>query len=77
MKPIHSVRDPVHIFGFGEIIPALCRTSRGKNTGKIVVSHWGQENVQLSIKPAMRRLRLVPNASHLTVGSLKVPAGAS
>ena len=40
VKPIHPVRDPVHIFGSGEIIPALSRTSRGKHTGKIVVSHW-------------------------------------
>ena len=66
VKPIH----PVRIFRFDEVIAALSHIRRGQHIGKIIVSHWGQDDVQLPIKPAIRRLRLVPNASYLIVGGL-------
>lgn len=66
VKPIH----PVRTFGFDEVIAALSHIRRGQHIGKIVVSHWGQNDVQIPIKPAMRRLRLLPNASYLIVGGL-------
>ena len=66
VKPIH----PVRTFGFEEVVAALSHIRRGQHIGKIVVSHWGQSDVQLPIKPAMRRLKLLPKASYLIVGGL-------
>ena len=66
VKPIH----PVRTFGFDEVVEALSHIRRGQHIGKIVISRRGQNDVQLPIKPAMRRLRLLLNASYLIVGGL-------
>lgn len=66
VKSIH----PIRTFGFDEVVTALSHIRRGQHIGKIVVSHWGQNDVQLPIKPAIRRLRLLPNASYLIAGGL-------
>lgn len=66
VKPIH----PVHTFGFNEVVAALSHIRRGQHIGKIVISHLGQNDVQLPIKPAVRRLRLLANASYLIVGGV-------
>lgn len=52
MKRIH----PIPIFDFDGVIAALSPIRRGQHTGKIIVSHCGQNDVQFPMKPAMGRL---------------------
>ena len=66
VKPIH----PVHTFGFNEVSAALSHIRHGQHIGKIVISDLGQGDVQLPIKPAVRRLMLLAKASYLIVGGL-------
>ncbi|KAK4113196.1 hypothetical protein N656DRAFT_730717 [Canariomyces notabilis] len=70
--PIH----PVTTYGFDKVIDALSYIRRGQHIGKIVVSS-GEQDVQLPIRPAVRKLRLQPEgASYLIVGGLKGLCGS-
>lgn len=72
VRPIH----PILVFGFEEVVEALSHIRRGNHIGKIVVSHYGQDDIQLHIKPAMRQLSLQSSASYLIVGGLKGICGS-
>lgn len=71
LKPIH----PITTFGFEDIIPALAYIRSGKHLGKIVISSAEKEDVQVSIRPAIRKLQLQPDVSYLIVGGLKGACG--
>ncbi|KAK9370761.1 hypothetical protein V1509DRAFT_607836 [Lipomyces kononenkoae] len=51
--PIH----PITTYSFDNVIPALSYMCRGQHIGKIVISS-GKEDVQLPIRPAVRKLQL-------------------
>lgn len=70
--PIH----PITTYGFDQVIPALSYMRRGKHIGKIVIYSGEKEDVQLPIKPAVRKLQLDPNAAYLIVGGLKGLCGS-
>lgn len=71
LKPI----TPMTTFGFDNVIAALAYIRSGKHYGKIVISNAEKADVQLPIRPALRTLRLQPNASYLIVGGLKGACG--
>lgn len=64
--PIH----PISRYGFDQVIPALSYIRRGQHIGKVVVSS-GEDDPQLPIRPAVRKLQLNPDASYVIVGGLK------
>ena len=49
---------------------------RGQHIGKIVISSGTESDVQLPVRPAIRKLQLQPNASYLIVGGLKGLCGS-
>lgn len=49
---------------------------RGQHIGKLVISSGIESDVQLPVRPAIRRLQLQPNASYLIVGGLKGLCGS-
>ncbi|KAL9121206.1 MAG: hypothetical protein Q9187_002242 [Circinaria calcarea] len=67
IKPIH----PVTIFGFDDIPSALAYIRSGRHIGKVVISNRDKTDVQIPIRPAMRKLALRSDASYLIVGGLK------
>ncbi|KAI0114052.1 hypothetical protein GGR51DRAFT_546724 [Nemania sp. FL0031] len=73
IKPIH----PISTFGFDKISDALSHIRSGRHIGKIVVSAGDSrlEDVQISIRPAIRKLRLNPDVSYLVVGGLRGACG--
>ncbi|KAI0972015.1 hypothetical protein F4678DRAFT_460844 [Xylaria arbuscula] len=73
IKPVH----PITIFGFDKVVDALSYIRSGRHLGKIVVSSGdnGREDVQVPIRPAIRRLRLDPDVSYLVVGGLRGACG--
>jgi len=71
LKPIH----PITTFGFENIIPALTYIRSGKHLGKIVIFSAEKEDVRVTIRPAIRKLRLQPDVFYLIVGGLKGACG--
>ncbi|KAI0854612.1 hypothetical protein F4860DRAFT_522968 [Xylaria cubensis] len=73
IKPI----NPITIFGFDNVAGALSLIRSGRHIGKIVISNCnsGQNDVQLPIRPAARKLRLRPDVSYLIVGGLRGACG--
>jgi len=69
--PIH----PVTTYGFDKVIPALSYMRRGQHIGKIVISS-GEDDVQLPIRPAVKKLELDSEAAYLIVGGLKGLCGS-
>jgi len=49
---------------------------RGQHIGKIVISSGTESDVQLLVRPAIRKLQLQPSASYLIVGGLKDLCGS-
>lgn len=72
IKPIH----PIKTYSFDQVIAALTHMKRGQHIGKIVISSYGQKDVQTLIKPAVRKLRLRPDTTYLIVGGLKGLCGS-
>ena len=72
VKPIH----PISTYGFDEVIPALSYIRRGQHIGKIVISSGDKQDIDLPIRPAIRKLQLQPDASYLIVGGLKGLCGS-
>jgi NADPH:quinone reductase-like Zn-dependent oxidoreductase len=66
IKPI----QPITTFGFDDIPSALAYIRSGRHIGKVVISS-GDNDVQVPIRPAVRKLALRPDASYLIVGGLK------
>ena len=58
------------------MISALSYMRRGQHIGKIVISSGDREDVQLPIRPAIRKLQLHSDASYLIVGGLKGLCGS-
>ncbi|KAI1366743.1 KR domain-containing protein [Xylaria arbuscula] len=73
IKPI----NPITIFGFDNIAGALSLIRSGRHIGKIVISNFksGQNDVQLPIRPAARKLRLRPDVCYLIVGGVRGACG--
>lgn len=71
IKPI----DPITTFGFDDVVAALAYIRSGKHMGKIVISNGIKDDVEMPIRPAIRRLQLQPDASYLIVGGLKGACG--
>lgn len=69
--PVH----PITTYSFDSVIPALSYMRRGQHIGKIVISSE-KEDVQLPIRPAVRKLQLQSDASYLIVGGLKGLCGS-
>ncbi|KAI9688389.1 MAG: Type I Iterative PKS [Bathelium mastoideum] len=67
ISPIH----PITTFGFDDITSALAYIRSGRHVGKVVISNGPKSDVQVSIRPAMRKLVLRSDASYLVVGGLK------
>ena len=67
---------PITTFGFDQVIDALSFMRSGKHIGKIVISNQDKGDVQVPIRPAIRKLRLDPEASYLIVGGLKGLCGS-
>ena len=68
--------NPITIYGFDEVIPALSYMRRGQHIGKIVISCGDKEDVQLPIRPAIRKFRLQSDVFYLIVGGLKGLCGS-
>ncbi|KAJ4293054.1 hypothetical protein N0V88_005718 [Collariella sp. IMI 366227] len=66
VKPIY----PITSFGFDDIPSALAHIRSGRHMGKVIISS-GVEDVQVPIRPAVRKLALRSDASYLIVGGLK------
>jgi hypothetical protein len=49
---------------------------RGQHIGKIVISNDEQKDVQVPVKPVMRKLRLRSDVTYLIVGGLKGLCGS-
>lgn len=71
LKPIHSITT----FEFEDIISALAYIRSGKHLGKIVIFSAEKEDVRVTIRPAIRKLRLQSDVSYLIVGGLKGACG--
>lgn len=68
---------PITVYPFDKVIDALTLIRRGQHIGKIVISNGTAEvDPQLSIRPAIRKLQLRPDASYLIVGGLKGLCGS-
>lgn len=66
VKPI----QPITTFGFDDIPSALAYIRSGRHIGKVIISS-GDEDVQVPIRPAVRKLALRADASYLIVGGLR------
>ncbi|KAI1375608.1 hypothetical protein F4677DRAFT_112302 [Hypoxylon crocopeplum] len=71
IKAIH----PIIPYGFDNVPAALAYIRRGQHIGKIVITNYGAD-VQVPIRPALRTLQLLPDASYLIVGGLKGLCGS-
>ena len=63
------------IFGFDDVVAALAYIRSGRHFGKIVISNTTCQDIELPIRPAIRRLQLQKSASYLIVGGLKGACG--
>ncbi|KAJ5101357.1 hypothetical protein NUU61_003579 [Penicillium alfredii] len=66
---------PISRYSFDQVIPALLYIRRAQHIGKIVISS-GEEDPQLPIRPAVRKLQLNADVSYLIVGGLKGLCGS-
>ncbi|KAK1988407.1 hypothetical protein LZ30DRAFT_766139 [Colletotrichum cereale] len=66
---------PITTFPVSQVVPALSYIRRGQHMGKIVISSADQD-VELPIRPACRKLVLKPDAAYLIVGGLKGLCGS-
>ena len=71
LKPIR----PSTIFGFDAIPAALAHIRAGRHIGKIIISHQKNEDLQMPIRSAIRKLSLLPDVSYLVIGGLKGACG--
>lgn len=71
LKPIY----PITTFGFDAIPAALAHIRAGRHMGKIIISNQNSEDLQLPIRPAVRKLLLLPDVSYLVIGGLKGACG--
>ncbi|KAI0534837.1 hypothetical protein GGR58DRAFT_519918 [Xylaria digitata] len=71
LKPI----TPMTVFGFDAIPAALAHIRAGRHIGKIVISSQNKKDLQVQVRPAVRRLQLRTNVSYLIVGGLKGACG--
>ncbi|KAI0181289.1 hypothetical protein GGR52DRAFT_583703 [Hypoxylon sp. FL1284] len=71
IKPV----NPITTFGFDNVTDALSRLRSGRHIGKIALSNNEKADIQLPIRPAVRRLRLDPNVSYVVVGGLRGACG--
>ncbi|PTB66757.1 beta-ketoacyl synthase domain-containing protein [Trichoderma citrinoviride] len=71
LQPIH----PVTIFGFNQIPAALAHIRAGRHMGKIIISNQQTEDLQVPVRPAVRKLKLLPDVSYLVVGGLRGACG--
>ncbi|KAL7787165.1 beta-ketoacyl synthase domain-containing protein [Trichoderma ceciliae] len=71
LQPIH----PVTTFGFDAIPAALAHIRAGRHMGKIIISNQQTEDLQVPIRPAVRKLKLLPDVSYLVVGGLRGACG--
>lgn len=71
LKPI----TPITTFGFDDITAALSYIRSGRHLGKIVISHAQKDDVDVLIRPGIRRLQLQRDASYVVVGGLKGACG--
>ncbi|KAK3328393.1 hypothetical protein B0T19DRAFT_357739 [Cercophora scortea] len=66
---------PVTTFTVDQVIPALSYIRRGQHMGKIVITSTDQD-LELPIRPAIRKLELKHDAAYLIVGGLKGLCGS-
>lgn len=66
---------PITTFGFDAIPAALAHIRAGKHLGKIVITMQQNEDVEVPIRPAVRKLGLRPDVSYLIVGGLRGACG--
>ncbi|KAI0202678.1 beta-ketoacyl synthase domain-containing protein [Astrocystis sublimbata] len=71
IKPIR----PMTTFPFNEVPAALAHIRAGRHMGKIVISNQTDEDVEMAIRPATRKLKLSSDVSYLIVGGLKGACG--
>ncbi|KAL7803491.1 beta-ketoacyl synthase domain-containing protein [Trichoderma aethiopicum] len=71
LQPIH----PVTTFGFDQIPAALAHIRAGRHMGKIIISNQETEDLHVPVRPAVRKLKLLPDASYLVVGGLRGACG--
>ena len=62
---------PIRPIGFNDIPAALTYIRSGRHIGKFVVSNRDKGDIQVLIKPAVRKPMLRANAPYLVVGGLK------
>ncbi len=72
VKPIH----PITTYGFDAVPAALAFIRRGQHIGKIIITNGDKQDVQLPIRPALRKLQLQSNLAYLIVGGLKGLCGS-
>lgn len=72
IKPIR----PITVYSFNKVIPALSYLLSGNHMGKIIISSGDQEDIQLPIRPAVRKLQLQSDGVYLIVGGLKGLCGS-
>ncbi|KAI0896802.1 hypothetical protein F4806DRAFT_508595 [Annulohypoxylon nitens] len=70
---INPVR-PITTFGFDNVTGALSYIRSGRHIGKIAIFN-SENDVQIPIRPAVRRLRLDPEVSYVVVGGLRGACG--
>ncbi|KAH4043321.1 hypothetical protein HBI56_213740 [Parastagonospora nodorum] len=67
IKPIH----PITIFPFDDVPAALSHIRAGRHLGKIVISNQEKEDIPVTVRPAVRKLKLRSDVSYVIVGGLK------
>ncbi|KAI5918543.1 hypothetical protein F4810DRAFT_691444 [Camillea tinctor] len=72
IKPVY----PITTYGFDDVIGALSYIRSGRHIGKIAILNSEQGDVQIPIRPAVRRLRLDSKLSYVVVGGLRGACGA-
>ncbi|KAI9714685.1 MAG: Type I Iterative PKS [Chrysothrix sp. TS-e1954] len=72
IKPIH----PITTYGFDQVVPALSQMRKGEHIGKIVVSHIDDQDVNVPVRPVIKRPRLSHKDSYLIIGGLKGVCGS-
>ncbi|KAL8737061.1 MAG: hypothetical protein Q9181_002058 [Wetmoreana brouardii] len=67
IKPIY----PITTFGFDDIPAALAYIRSGRHISQVVITNRDKPNMQVPIRPAVRKLALRGDHSYLIVGGLK------
>lgn len=63
-------------FSFNQVIEALSFIRRGQHIRKLVVTSGEKDDIQLPVRPAVRKLSLDPEAAYLIVSVLKGLCGS-